>query len=152
MRICDGSVFRAAPIDETNRAALASPKDEEGFVFQTVDGVDDEIVVVEVVIVSSLFRIDVADGGDVGIGVYGEEALAHGIHLDLPERRARTHYLSVQVGWAYDVGVDYGEILDPAPYEALGAPRPYAAHAEYYHLRALDPCHGIGAEQEPRPT
>ena len=83
--------------------------DEQRFVAQAVDGVDDAVVVAQGERVGGLGREDVLYGRDLGVGVDVEQTALEGIDLDLAYGVGRGHELAVDVGDADAVGVDDGE-------------------------------------------
>ena len=121
-----------------------------GFVFQGVDGIDDVVVTVEVELLGGLLREYLLQRCDVGHGIDGEQTLAEGFHLHLADGLGGGHQLAVDVGDAYTVAVDEGEVADAAAHQALGAPRAYAAHAEDDDAHVADTLHRLFAQQQLR--
>ena len=124
---------------------LASHEDEEGFVLEGVDGVDDVVVAAEVELVGGLFRENLLQGGDVCRGIDAEETFLQSFHLHLSNRLAGGHQLAVDVGDAHAVAVHDGQMPDAAAHEALGTPGADASHTKEYHPLLGDTFHRLTA-------
>ena len=91
-------------------------------VLQRVDGIDDEVVFLHVEFVGCFRLLYFLIGGDVGIRVDIQQALAQCIHLHLADGAAGCHQLAVAVGHADAVAVHDGDVAHSASNESLGAP------------------------------
>lgn len=104
---------------------------------QTVDGIYDVVVGVEVEATGRLLVIGIACCGDVGLGVDGEQSLAQHLNLALPYGLCCGHELAVDVGSVDAVGVCNGKVAYARAYQPLGTPTAYATHSKEYHFQAL---------------
>ena len=91
-------------------------------VLQRVDGIDDEVVFLHVEFVGCFRLIYFLIGGDVGIRVDIQQALAQCIHLHLADGAAGCHQLAVAVGHADAVAVHDGDVPHAASQQSLSAP------------------------------
>ena len=107
---------------EEGGIGLSGTKDEVGFVFEGVDGIDDVVVGGEVEGVGGLGTVDGLDGSDLSGGVDVEEALFENIDFNFADGGGGCHELAVDIGGADTVGIDDGEVLDAGTDEALGTP------------------------------
>ena len=122
-------------------------KDEVGLGRETVDGVNDEIVVFETETVGGVRIIDLRAGDNLGVGVDGEEPVTENLDLQLSDSFGRSLHLPVEVGDIHRVAIDEGEVPHAAAHEALGAPAAHAAHAEEDNPHGREPRHRIGTQQ-----
>lgn len=97
---------------EKGSIGLGGTKDEVGFVFKGVNGIDDVVVGGEIEGVGSLGVVNGLDGGDMGGGVDVEEALFEDFDFDLADGGGGGNELAVDIACADAVGIDEGEVLN----------------------------------------
>ena len=78
---------------------------------QRVDGINDDVVGVERKAVGIFGIVDVLQGGDLGVGIDGEQTFAQRIDLHAPHVGQGGGELPIDVGHAHTVGIDEGDSL-----------------------------------------
>ena len=115
---------------EENRFRVGGAANEQHFVFQTVDGINDIVIGSEVEIVSGLFAVDFHQGLDFRLWINAQEAFAQCLNLHLPHCGGGGHELPIDIGDADAVGINNGEVAYARPHQALGTPATNAANTE----------------------
>lgn len=105
-------------------------KYETCLVLERVDAVDDIVILVEVEIFGSLFRIEACKSRDVSIGIDVEQSFLEGIHLHSVDGLGGRHQLAVTVGDVHLVAIYYREVAYSCAYQTLRTPRAYTSHTE----------------------
>ena len=90
--------------------------DEQGFVLQTVDGIDDIVVGLYPEAFGGISAIDLLECVDLGGRVDGKQTLLERFYFDLPHGFGGGHQLAVDVGDAHSVRVDNREMPDSGAY------------------------------------
>ena len=130
---------------------LASHQDEQGFVLERVDGVDDIVIGVETEAVCGVGSEELVNGGDLGSRVDGVQTLTQDIGLHLADGLCGGHQLTVDVAGTDAVGINDGQLLDATSHQTLSTPRANATHAENDDTLLADAPHRLSAQQEFRP-
>lgn len=123
---------------------------EERLLGQRVDGIYHVIIILQTEFVSRLLAVCPAENGDVGIGVYLQQALTQSLHLGLAYGVGGGHQLAVAVAGAHAVRIHQRQAVDAASQEALGAPASHTSHAQYDDSGTIEPLHGLGAKEKQR--
>ena len=104
--------------------------DEECLVLQTIDGIDDVVVSLDLKTFGSFSAINLLECIDFGCWIDGQQALFECFHLDLTNGFGGGHQLSVDIGYTNSVGIDDGEIFDARANQTLCTPASYSSYAE----------------------
>ena len=113
--------------------------DEQSFVLQTIDGIDDIVVGFYLEAFGRFGAIDLLECVDLNGGVDGKQTLLERFHLDLPHGFGGGHQLAVDVGDAHPVRIDDGEMSDSGAYQAFGTPASYTSYTEDDDADITDP-------------
>lgn len=109
---------------------LASAKEKMSFFGERVDGIDDDVVGVELERLGILRVVDVLDGSDFGGRIDGEETFAEHFHLHLSHGLRGGHELAIDIADVHAVRIDNGEMHHAGAHQAFCAPAAHAAHTE----------------------
>ena len=110
-------------------------KDERHLVLQTIDAVDDVIILLQLKSWSILGAINRGEGSNLCLWVYFKEVALKCLHLGLTYRKRCGGQLAVDVGHGNAVGVNNREMNDSRAHQCFGHPTAYAAHAENYSAK-----------------
>ena len=127
---------------------VGGPQDEVGFLLEAVDGVEDVVVGLHGERFGRLGAVGALDGRDFGVGIDLQQPILQRFHFHLAHGTRRGHKLAVDVARAYAVGIDQGQMRDPAPHEPFRAPAAHAAHAEEDDADLAQELHHIGAHEQ----
>jgi len=131
---------------EQRGAAAASAANEERFVGERIDAIQNVVVGVQVERVGRVGAVSLGANADVGLGVDAAQAFGQHFGLEAAHGGGEGGELPVDVRRCHAVEVDEREVLYAAANQSLCTPRPHAACAEERHANCAQALHAVFAQ------
>ena len=117
-------------------------------VLETVNGVDDVVVGLELELLGVLGGINLLHRIDLSLWIDLQKAFLQHLHLDHSHCFGGGLQLPVDIGDTHAVAVHDGEVTDAASHQTLGAPTAHAPHAEDDDALIHDTLHRLLAQKQ----